>query len=129
MRQTGPDSFSRRVVLGHFLGLTVAIGLVFLVRNYVIAIIVGALLSVAIAGPRQPRPMGWHALFTGALAGLYLGAIQDATTAELFISPAWLARGAFMLGQMALFGLVCGVYGYLMDVVLALYKKGQGPFF
>ena len=129
MRQFRPASFSRRPVFGHLLGLAVAILLIALVQNYVIAIIVGALIGVAMAGLRQPRPMGGHTLITGALAGLYLGTIRDATAATLFFSEAGLARAALVLGDTLLFGLLCGVYGYLTGAVLALYKKGQGPFF
>jgi hypothetical protein len=129
MKQIGPAFFTRGTILGHLLGLAAAVTLIALVRNYVIAIIVGALLGVAIAGLRQPRPMSRHTLITGALAGLYLGAIQDPTAAASFFSEAWLARAALMLGQMALFSLICGVYGYLTGIVLALYEKGRGPFF
>lgn len=121
--------FSSRVILGILAGVVASILFIQIMRNYVLATVLGMLAAVIVSRLTRPVELAGLGFITGALAGLYLGARNTLSGDELAAAGDYLSLALYMLGWLLFTGLVCGVYGFITGKFLALYKQGRGPFF
>jgi hypothetical protein len=100
-----------RVLLSISAGIAGAILFSLLVRNYILAIIIGLLLATSIAGMEKPRECIILGGATGSLVGLYVGARYYLTEGELNGLNDFARLGITMLAGSVLSGLICSIYG------------------
>ena len=128
MKTTKQTFMSGRVILAIVAGVAGSILFISIMRNYMLATVIGAIIAMMVAGERPRTQFTLLGLITGGFAGLYLGSQAYWLTdllpglhlgANLIVS---------LLSGLIVTGLLCAVYGFLIGSILALYRKGQIPF-
>lgn len=121
--------FSSRIILAILVGSAAAIAFISLMRNYLLATVLGMLLAVVISDRQEPKSLVILGSLVGSIAGLYWGGRSYALSAQgsiNFVDPFFLLA---LLGGLLLSGLLCAIYGWIIGKLLVLYHQGRGPFF
>lgn len=121
--------FSPRILLAILSGSAAAILLISLMRNYLLATILGMLVAVTISDRQEPKNLVLLGSLVGSIAGLYWGGRNYVLSSPGQINFADPALILAMLGGLLLSGLLCAVYGWIIGKLLVLYRQGHGPFF
>ena len=121
--------FTLRIILSILSGSAAAILLITMMRNYILATILGMLVTVIVSDRLQPKSLTILGSLVGSVAGLYWGGRNYALSASgriNFADPLFILA---LFGGLLLSGLLCAIYGWIIGKLLVLYRKGRGPFF
>lgn len=121
--------FSRRNILGILLGVVASFILITLMKNYLLASVLGMMITLIVLHLRQPREMTILGLVTGSIAGLYCGARNYLSSGNIPMSFTDAGLIISMLGGLVWTALVCAGYAFLLGRFFQLYTKGERPFF
>lgn len=120
---------STRIILAILGGSTASIILMFWIRNYLLASVLGMLVTILIADQLQPKRAALLGLIVGCLAGLFWGWRNYRLTVQAGVDLFDPALILAMLTGLLLSGLLCAAYGWIIGKLLILYRQGRGPFF
>lgn len=129
MKSVRRTLFSRRNILGILIGVFTSLVLVSWMRNYILASILGMMVTLIIADLRQPTELAMLGLVTGSMAGLYRGVRNYLISGEVPINTIDKGLIISVLGGLILTGLICASYGFILGKIFRLYNKGQRVFF
>jgi len=118
-----------RIILAILGGSIASIVLMFWIRNYLLASVLGMLVAIMIADHLQPKRTALLGLIVGCLASLFWGWRNYRLTVQAGVDSFDPALILAMLTGLLLSGLICAVYGWIIGKLLTLYKQGCGPFF
>lgn len=114
-----------RKIAGVILGIALGILATFFLKMDLIAVVLGALFSVFLAGSDQGREGAVIGFLSGGSIGLYL-AIRNLIIHNMEVTIDILPS---LLASVVLSGAMGALYGFLTGKLKPLYDKGQGPFF
>lgn len=121
--------FSRRNIFGILLGAVASFIFISLMKNYVLASILGMMITLIIVDLRQPSELAMLGFVTGSMAGLYSGARNYVVSMEVPVNLMDTGLITSMLGGLILTGLICGGYAFVLGIIFRLLSKGERPFF
>ena len=121
--------FSRRNILGIVLGVVASVIFISLMKNYLLASILGMMVTLLIVDLRQPKELAVLGFVTGSMSGLYWGARNYVISGEALVNLTDTGLITPMLGGLVLIGLVCSGYALILSQIFHLIAKGERPFF
>jgi hypothetical protein len=121
--------FSRRNILGIVLGVVASVIFISLMKNYVLASILGMMITLLIVDLKQPGELAMLGFVTGSMAGLYSEARNYVISMEAPVNLTDTGLITSMLGGLIWTGLVCGGYAFVLGIIFRLLARGERPFF